>query len=396
MEGVLRVGRVAGDAQGHRVDAAGVCAHQLIERRTIAAPRTAQQRLVASLSEHCGSVPFSAVRTSELDYDLPPDLIAQTPVEPRDAARLLVYHRGTGSVAHQRFAEILDLLGPDDVVVVNSTRVLPVRLRGVKERTGGAVEILLLEPLGDGSWEALARPGRRLHEGTIVRVGDDLAVTVLGRLPDGAFRVLPVTSGSLEQALARLGEMPLPPYIATPLRDAERYQTVYAERPSSAAAPTAGLHFTDELLAAVRARCTVVSVELVVGLDTFRPLAVDDLDEHAMHSEAYAITPDVRALVVGARAAGRRVVAIGTTTARVLETIADPAAPDAGRTSLKIQPGHRFAVVDALVTNFHLPRSTLLALVMALAGVDDTRALYAAAIAERYRFYSFGDAMLVL
>jgi S-adenosylmethionine:tRNA ribosyltransferase-isomerase len=335
------------------------------------------------------------MRVSELDYHLPPELVAQSPAEPRDAARLLVYDRERGAVAHRRFGDLVGLLDPTDIVVVNATRVLPVRIRGSKRSGGGAVELLLLEPIGDGTWQALARPGRRLHPGTVVEIADGFAVTVVGRLDDGRFQVRPETDGALEDALLRVGEMPLPPYIHEPLTDPSRYQTVYAERAGSAAAPTAGLHFTDELLAAVRARCTVVTVELTVGLDTFRPLAVDDLDEHAMHSEAYAIAPDVREIVVGARAAGRRVVAIGTTTARVLETIADPVAPDVGRTRLKIQPGHRFAVVDALVTNFHLPRSTLLAMVMALAGIDETRQVYATAIAERYRFYSFGDAMLV-
>jgi S-adenosylmethionine:tRNA ribosyltransferase-isomerase len=341
------------------------------------------------------SVPCRSVRTDELDYDLPPALIAQTPAEPRDAARLLVYRGATGQIEHRAFADVLAELRPDDIVVVNTTRVLPVRVRAVKD-TGGAVEVLLLEPRGDGSWEALARPGRRLQDGTVVQAAGGLSITIEGRLDGGRFLVRPRTTGTLEDALRSAGEMPLPPYIHERPDDPERYQTVYAAAPGSAAAPTAGLHFTDALMAAVRARCTVVDVDLRVGLDTFRPVAAADLDEHEMHSEAYAIGADARALVTGARAAGRRVIAVGTTTARVLETIADPAAPDAGRTRLKIQPGYRFGVVDGLVTNFHLPRSTLLALVMALAGVEETRRLYAEAIAERYRFYSFGDAMLLV
>jgi S-adenosylmethionine:tRNA ribosyltransferase-isomerase len=223
-----------------------------------------------------------------------------------------------------------------------------------------------------------------------------VTVAVLDRLASGRFLVRPTADGPIEDALEAAGEVPLPPYVTVPLADPERYQTVYAREPGSAAAPTAGLHFSADLLAAVERRCTVVGVELRIGLDTFRPVEVTELDDHPMHSEAYRIDPAVRALVVGARGEGRRVLAVGTTAVRVLETIADPAAPDSGRTTLKIQPGHRFRVVDALITNFHLPRSTLLALVMAFAGVEETRRLYREAIRDGYRFYSFGDAMLVV
>jgi S-adenosylmethionine:tRNA ribosyltransferase-isomerase len=334
------------------------------------------------------------VRTRDLDYELPPELIAQSPAEPRDAARLLVYDRGTGVIRHRRFRDLPDELRDDDLVVLNTTRVLPVRLRGVRPG-GGAAELLLLEPRGDGTWEALARPARRLRPGMRIAVGDGLDVEILDRLDDGVIAVRPDAAGSLETALERLGEAPLPPYIHERPADPARYQTVYADRPGSAAAPTAGLHFTDDLLARVHARCMVVHVDLRVGLDTFRPVAVDDLDDHAMHSEAYSVEPEVRRAIRQAVEAGRRVVAVGTTSVRVLETIADPAAPDAGRTTLKIQPGFRFRQTDALVTNFHLPRSTLIALVMAFAGVEETRRIYAEAIRERYRFYSFGDAMLL-
>jgi S-adenosylmethionine:tRNA ribosyltransferase-isomerase len=229
----------------------------------------------------------------------------------------------------------------------------------------------------------------------LVGCGPDLAFTVLERLDGGLVRVRPESPGPLEDALERAGEAPLPPYIHTRPADPRRYQTVYADAPGSAAAPTAGLHFTDELLQRVRDLCEVVTVDLRVGLDTFRPVAADDLDDHPMHSEAYAVAPATRRVIEQARVAGRRIVAVGTTSVRVLETIADPAAPDAGRTRLKIQPGHAFGLTGALVTNFHLPRSTLLALVMAFAGVDETRRIYAEAVAGRYRFYSFGDAMLV-
>jgi S-adenosylmethionine:tRNA ribosyltransferase-isomerase len=334
------------------------------------------------------------VRTDLLDYHLPAGRIAQSPAEPRDAARLMVYERGTGAVRHRRFRDLLDELREDDVVVLNTTRVLPVRIHATRP-TGGAAEVLLLEPRGDGSWDALARPLRKLVPGTRLTAGAGLEIEVAERLDGGRVRVVPHAPGTLEEALAAAGEMPLPPYIHAQPDDPERYQTVYARLAGSAAAPTAGLHFTPELLAAVRDRCAVVEVDLRIGLDTFRPVAEDDLDAHAMHSEAYAIDADVRALVTGARAAGRRVVAVGTTAARVLETIADPRAPDAGRTRLKIQPPYAFRVVDALVTNFHLPRSTLLALVMAFAGEDEIRSLYELAVRDGYRFYSFGDAMLL-
>jgi S-adenosylmethionine:tRNA ribosyltransferase-isomerase len=335
------------------------------------------------------------VRTRDLDYELPPELIAQSPAEPRDSSRLLVYDRALRDTRHRQFRDLPEELRDDDLVVLNTTRVLPVRVRAARPG-GGAAEVLLLEPRGDGTWEALARPARRLRPGMRLTVGEGLEIEVVGRLGDGIVCVRPHAAGSLEVALERLGEAPLPPYIHEAPADPGRYQTVYAGRPGSAAAPTAGLHFTDELLARVRSRCEVVTVDLQVGLDTFRPVAEDDLDHHPMHSEAYVVAPEVRRAIGQANAAGRRVVAVGTTTVRVLETIADPAAPGAGRTTLKIQPGFGFRSTGALVTNFHLPRSTLLALVMAVAGVEETRRVYAEAIRERYRFYSFGDAMLVV
>ena len=334
------------------------------------------------------------MRTDQLDYDLPTELIAQAPAEPRDAARLLVYDRAARTTRHRHFRDLLDELRYDDLVVVNATRVLPVRVHA-RRPTGGMAEVLLLEPRGDGTWEALARPLRKLTPGTRLVVSAGLEIEVGERLEGGRLVVRPIAAGTLEEALRDVGEMPLPPYIRERSADPERYQTVYARTAGSAAAPTAGLHFTPELLQAVRERCTVVEIDLRIGLDTFRPVVADDLDDHEMHSEAYAIDPGVRATLVAARGVGRRVVAVGTTTARVLEPVADPAAPDAGRTRLKMQPGHRFGLVDALVTNFHLPKSTLLALVMAFAGEAETRRLYEEAVRERYRFYSFGDAMLL-
>ena len=311
------------------------------------------------------------MRTSELDYDLPPELVAQRPPERRDESRLLVCDRATGDVRHRSFPGVVEELA-DALVVVNDTRVLPARLR-LARPGGGAAEVLLLEPLGDGEWEALARPTRRLRSG--MRLGP---VELLEHAGDGRWRV------RLEGEPA--GEAPLPPYIAEPLADAERYQTVYARDPGSAAAPTAGLHFTPELLA----RLDVETVTLHVGLDTFRPIAADTLDAHEMHSERYEIAPAAWDRI----RAAERVAAVGTTTTRVLESVAR-GAPLSGRTDLFITPGFDFRRVDALLTNFHLPRSTLLALVMAFAGVEETRRLYEVAIAERYRFYSFGDAMLV-
>jgi S-adenosylmethionine:tRNA ribosyltransferase-isomerase len=345
------------------------------------------------------------VRTDDLDYQLPPALIAQTAAEPRDSARLLVYRRATGAVRHRRFRDLLDELAPEDVVVLNDTRVLPVRVRARRE-SGGAAEVLLLEPRPDGTWEALARPARRLRDGETLTAGE-LAITIERHLEEGRVLVrlrtpgtVPAEAGTvpIEAALERVGEMPLPPYIHERPADPQRYQTVYARHPGSAAAPTAGLHFTPDLLARLRARHEVVEVTLGVGLDTFRPVTEDDLDDHAMHSEAYAVTPAAADAIDAALAAGRRVVAVGTTTVRVLETVWGGGArgPLQGRTRLLIEPGHRFRAVGALVTNFHLPRSTLLALVMAFAGTDDVRALYRAAVAEKYRFYSFGDAMLLL
>ena len=309
------------------------------------------------------------MKSSALEYELPPELIAQHPATRRDESRLLVYERSSGAVRHRTFAELPDEIG-DALAVVNDTRVVPARIR--LERPRG--EVLLVERLNGDVWEGLARPTRRLRPGR--RYGD---VELLEHLGEGRWR--------LRLYGEPAGEAPLPPYIVEPLADPERYQTVYARESGSAAAPTAGLHFTPELLA----RLDVERVTLHIGLDTFRPLAVDDLDDHVLHGERYAVEPAAWERI----AAASRVVAVGTTTVRVLETLAR-GAPLKGRTDLFVTPGFEFRRVDALVTNFHLPRSTLLALVMAFAGVEETRELYAEAIRERYRFYSFGDAMLVL
>ena len=334
------------------------------------------------------------MRTDELDYALPEELIAQRPAERRDASRLLV-HRRDGTIEHRRFAELVDLLDPDDLVVANTSRVLRARI-AVRRPSGGSGEVLLLEARGEGLWEALVRPSRRMRAGVAVAAqAGGLEIEPVEALGEGRWLVRPsLTGDDLERALERAGRMPLPPYVASEVPD-ERYQTVYSRLPGSAAAPTAGLHFTPELWARLQARCDVAEVELRVGLDTFRPVAADTLAEHEMHSEAYRVEPPARAAILAAAASGRRVVCIGTTSVRVAETVADPAAPDEGRTSLLIAPGYRFRAVGALVTNFHLPRSTLLALVMAFCGIEETRRIYAEAIRERYRFYSFGDASLL-
>jgi S-adenosylmethionine:tRNA ribosyltransferase-isomerase len=310
------------------------------------------------------------MKTRELDYDLPPELVAQHPVPRRDASRLLVYERMGKGVHHGRFAELPDVLG-DELVVVNDTRVVPARIP--IERPKG--EVLLVERLDEeGLWEGLARPTRRLRAGQ--RYGP---VELLEHLGEGRWRL------RLDGEPA--GETPLPPYITEPLADPARYQTVYAREAGSAAAPTAGLHFTDEVLE----RLDVERITLHVGLDTFRPVAVKDLDDHRLHGERYDVMPAAWQRIRNAP----RVLAVGTTTVRVLETLAR-GAPLSGRTDLFIVPGFQFRRTDALLTNFHLPRSTLLALVMAFVGVEETRRLYQLAIRERYRFYSFGDAMLVL
>jgi S-adenosylmethionine:tRNA ribosyltransferase-isomerase len=313
------------------------------------------------------------MKRSELEYSLPPELVAQRPAERRDESRLLVYERATGDVRHRRFFELPEELS-GELVVVNDTRVVPARLR-LRRESGGEAEVLLLEQLnGHGEWEGLARPSRKLRPGE--RLGP---VELLEPLGEGRWRL------RLEGEPS--GEAPLPPYITEPLGDPERYQTVYAVEEGSAAAPTAGLHFTPELLAEL----DVERVTLHVGLDTFRPVTVEDLAEHELHTERYEVAPEAWERIRGAG----RVLAVGTTTVRVLESLAR-GAPPAGRTDLFITPGFEFRRTDALLTNFHLPGSTLLALVMAFAGVEETRRLYELAIEERYRFYSFGDAMLIL
>lgn len=350
--------------------------------------------------DHSPSPP--GLRIEDYDYALPPERIAQQPAEPRDAARLMVLDRRSGQVSHHVFAELDTLLRPEDVLIANRTRVVPARLLGRKHPTGGQVEALLLRQTGPGEWEALVRPGRRLAPGARVRFSrDDEAIEaeVADRLP-GGHRLLRFAEDLDAERLARLGHVPLPPYIKGWVGDPERYQTVYGDRPGSAAAPTAGLHFTPQLLDRLRARgIRMEYLTLHVGPDTFRPIRGDDVRKHEMHAEWIEVPAPVITAIQEARRRGGRAVAVGTTTVRALEGAAAAGAGAAGWsgwTRLYITPGHRFQLVDAMITNFHLPRSTLLVLVSAFAGRERILAAYQEAINRGYRFYSFGDAMLLI
>lgn len=353
------------------------------------------------------------MRISDFDYTLPPERIAQTPVEPRDSSRLLVAHRQTGMFEHRIFRDVVDYLRPGDLLVANQSRVLPARLIGVKAETGGRVELLLLSVRGDigpDCWEALVRPGKRIHMGQRLSFGDGALVAEVIESTAAGGRVVRLSAreGTVAEAVARVGVTPLPPYIHERLTDAERYQTVYAREPGSAAAPTAGLHFTTDLLHRVEAMGVGITyVTLHIGLDTFRPVEKDDLSEHVMHSEEIEVSEEAARRINATRAAGGRIIAVGTTSVRTLEAVAQSAAerdetpaqvvvPYRGRTRLFITPGYQFRAVDAMITNFHLPRSTLLALVSAFAGRDLIAQAYEEAIARNYRFYSFGDAMLLI
>jgi S-adenosylmethionine:tRNA ribosyltransferase-isomerase len=336
------------------------------------------------------------MRLSDFDYTLPQELIAQTPVEPRDAARLLVLDRKSGAIAHHHVHDLPDLLHAGDLVVANRSRVLPARIHG-RLRGGGDVELLLLRRLSRGAWEALGRPARRLRPGDVVRVADDLDLTITAAYTEGLRHVEVHTSQQdPDAALLAAGSTPLPPYIRGWVGDAERYQTIFADADGSAAAPTAGLHFTPALLERLNARGICFStLVLHVGLDTFRPISHDDPRAHHMHREWYAVRPDLAERIDQTHSAGGRVLAIGTTSVRALETWA-ATGQNEGWTDLFILPGYRFGVVDAMLTNFHLPRSTLLMLVSAFAGRERVLAAYADAIRRAYRLYSFGDAMLIV
>ncbi len=344
------------------------------------------------------------MRTDEFDYHLPEELIAQHPVEPRHASRLLVVNRASGEIEHRRFLDLPGYLRKDDIMVANDSRVIPARLFGWRGLSGGKVEALLVRRRDAFTWEALVKPGRRIHPGEelIFAQGQrEARAQVLERLANGG-RLLRFDSAD-DASLDAVGVTPLPPYIHAPLVDAERYQTVYARERGSVAAPTAGLHFTPAVLAELQERgIGLVFTTLHIGLDTFRPVQEENIEEHAIHSEYCALSPEAAAAINEAKARGGRVVAIGTTSVRTLESAArcvapgQVVAPYEGWTELYIYPGYRYRAVDLMQTNFHLPRSTLLMLVSAFAGSELTRRAYAEAIRERYRFYSFGDAMLIL
>ena len=340
------------------------------------------------------------MKTSDFYYDLPPELIAQTPLDRRDGSRLMTLDKATGAVGHAHFYDLPNYLRPGDCLVLNDSRVLPARLIGHREPGGGACEVLLLTDKGDKTWECLVRPGRKLRQGARVVFGNgELTGQITDVLPDGNRLVRFDYQGVFLEVLERLGKMPLPPYIKAELQDKERYQTVYSKEVGSAAAPTAGLHFTQELLEQVRAMgVKVCTVTLHVGLGTFRPVGEEELEDHEMHQEFCTVPQETADIVNQTKAAGGRVVCVGTTSCRTVESWAGEDGrlkAGSGWTGIYIYPGYRFKVLDALVTNFHLPESTLIMLVSALAGREHTLAAYAEAVRERYRFFSFGDAMLI-
>lgn len=340
------------------------------------------------------------MKTRDFYYDLPQELIAQDPLEDRSSSRLLVLDRKTGERQHRVFREILEFLNPGDCLVVNNTKVIPARLMGVKEGTGAGIEVLLLKRCEDNVWETLVKPGKKARPGARISFGDGLLVgEVLEVVEEGNRRIRFTYEGIFEEILDRLGQMPLPPYITHQLKDKNRYQTVYAKHEGSAAAPTAGLHFTPELLKNIEDKgVKLAHVTLHVGLGTFRPVKVEDVTEHHMHSEFYMIEEEQARIINEARAAGGRVICVGTTSCRTLESAADEDGilhAGSGWTDIFIYPGYRFKLMDALITNFHLPESTLLMLVSAFAGKEQVIAAYEEAVRERYRFFSFGDAMFI-
>lgn len=339
------------------------------------------------------------MKTSDFYFDLPAELIAQDPLKDRSASRLLVLDQRTGEREHRHFREILNYLQAGDCLVLNDTRVIPARLMGEKEGTGAAIETLLLRRREGDVWESLVKPGKKARPGTIIRYGDLLTGEVL-KVEEGGNRLIRFQyEGIFEELLDRLGQMPLPPYITHQLQDRERYQTVYAKHDGSAAAPTAGLHFTKELLSEVENMgVDIAYVTLHVGLGTFRPVKVDEVTAHHMHSEYYEVSAEAAKKVNSAHASGHRVIAVGTTSCRTLESAADTDGslqPGSGDTDIFIYPGYTFKCIDALITNFHLPESTLLMLVSALAGRENVLDSYREAVREQYRFFSFGDAMLI-
>jgi len=342
------------------------------------------------------------MKLEDFDYDLPKELIAQNPVEPRDSSRLMVVNRSKKTVVHSRFNQLIEFLKPGDVLVLNKTKVLPARIIGQKEQTNARIEILLLRRISQDVWEILVKPARRLKIGQKVIFGEGLLVGELVSALENGNRIMQFYyEGLFEQVLDRLGEMPLPPYITSELKDKDRYQTVYAQEIGSAAAPTAGLHFTEELLDKINKHgVDVLSVVLHVGLGTFRPVKTENIENHQMHSEYFFIDQETADKINRAKKEGRRIIAVGTTVVRTLESVANLSSeneitPMGGWTDIFIYPGYKFKIIDALITNFHFPRSTLIMLVSAFAGRELIFKAYDIAIKEGYRFFSFGDAMLI-
>ena len=333
------------------------------------------------------------------DYFLPEELIAQTPVEPRDSSRMIAFNRTTKTLEHKHFYDIADYLVAGDVIVINNTRVLPARLYGYKS-TGAKLEVLLLKRHSINVWECLMKPAKRLHIGDELVFNEELKCKLLEIMPDGNRKIEFIYDGVLEDILSRVGTMPLPPYIREKLDNQERYQTVYSKQVSSAAAPTAGLHFTNELIEKLKQKGVIFAeVTLDVGLGTFRPCKEDDITKHEMHTEHYNISQETCDIINKAKAEGRRVIAVGTTSVRTLESVARyglPLKPTSEDTSIFIYPPYDFKVVDALITNFHLPKSTLIMLVSAFMGLENTMKIYNTAVDNKYRFFSFGDCMLII
>ncbi|OME29144.1 tRNA preQ1(34) S-adenosylmethionine ribosyltransferase-isomerase QueA [Paenibacillus sp. FSL E2-0274] len=335
------------------------------------------------------------------DFHLPEELIAQTPLADRSASRLLLVNKEDGELAHRHFTDIIDYFNPGDTLVLNDTRVIPARLFGVKEDTGAKAEVLLLKNLGDDRWEALVKPGKKLKTGAVIIFSDELRAVIEDEADMGGRTLRFTYQGIFQEILDRLGTMPLPPYIKETLDDRERYQTVYARHEGSAAAPTAGLHFTQELLEQIEAKgVNIAYITLHVGLGTFRPMSVEKVEEHVMHSEYFVMSQETADTINATKARGGRIIAVGTTSCRTLETVGrqcegGPLVECSGWTDIFIYPGYKFSVVNALITNFHLPKSTLVMLVSALAGREHILAAYEEAIEQKYRFFSFGDAMFI-
>lgn len=341
------------------------------------------------------------MKTSDFWYDLPNHLIAQTPAEPRDHSRMMHIHAGSGRIEHRHFYDLPDILRPGDTLIVNDSRVLPARMYGVKQGTGAHIEVLLLEQKAPDTWEILVKPGRKALPGAVISFGEGLLTGEISEVLEGGNRLMRFTwEGDFYGILERVGQMPLPHYITAELQDRERYQTVYAHELGSAAAPTAGLHFTRELMERLTAMGVDIGyVTLHVGLGTFRPVKVQEITDHKMHSEHYHLPGETAELIGRTKARGGRVIAVGTTSTRTLESVAQKhgrVVADDGYTDIFIYPGYRFQVLDGLITNFHLPESTLIMLVSAFAGYETTMDAYREAVKERYRFYSFGDAMLIV